>query len=218
MKETEILIYDNIQKTLVDAYLIESVPLDMIAKAGTEWVQVRQQHSDRCQQQGLRCPEHTHWNWEDKAERSEMFSVIQTRFGIVCQNEIQGLMIVESAMDLAKLPPDKGKSILCIKYLETAPHNIEIYANPRHYCGIGGLLVNAAIDYSREQGCEGRIGLYALPQAEQIYQNWGMSRLGKDPAHQNLCYYEFTSQQARVFQTRPDLLQNVSSTSHPHTH
>ena len=180
MKKTKTLIYDSIQKILVDADLVEDVPMDMITEANLEWTRIKQQHRDYCRQRGLPYPEHSHWNWEGKAERSEMFSMIQTRFGIVCQNEIQGLMLVEQETEFAKLPPDKGKSILYIKYVETAPHNIEMYANPRRYCGVGGLLVNAAIDFSRKRGYEGRIGLHALPQAEQVYQNWGMSRLDRN--------------------------------------
>jgi len=218
VKKQKIPIYDNNQKTFVEAYLVENVPLGMIAKANSEWTRVRQQYRNHCKQQGLPCPEHSHWNWENKAKRSEVSSVIQTRFGILCQDEIQGLMLVEQMAEFAQLPPDKGAPIVYIKYLETAPHNIEIYVKTRRYKGIGGVLAYAAIDYSRAQGCEGRIGLHALPQAEQVYKNWGMSCLGKDPSHQNLCYFEFTSRQAEMFQTRPDLLTSVSSTPHPPTH
>jgi GNAT superfamily N-acetyltransferase len=211
MKQTKVLIFDNYQKTSIEAYLVEDVPLEMIVKANAEWIRIRQQYRDRCRQQGLSYPEHSHWNWEDKAELSEMSGVFQTRFGILCQDEIQGLMLVEQKTEFAKLPPDGGKPLLYVVFLETAPHNIEIYVKPRRFCGVGGSLMNAAIDYSREQGYEGRIGLHALPQAEQTYHNWGMTRCGKDPSHSDLCYFEFTSQQADVYQTRPNLLKGENN-------
>jgi len=202
MKQTEIPIYDNNQKAFVKAYLVEDVPLDMIAEANLEWTRIKQQHRDRCRQQGLPYPEHSHWNWEDKAERSEMFSVIQTRLGIVCQNEIQGLMIVESAMNFAKLPPDKGEALLYVRYLEVAPQNVEPYTKPRKFLGVGRLFLRVAVDFSVEIGCEGRVGLHALPQAEEFYRANGMIEFDRDPVHDNLRYFEFTSRLAQEYQKR----------------
>ena len=202
MKTTEIPIYDNNQKKFVEAYLAEDVPLDMIAKANLEWTRIKQQYQDRCRQQRLPYPEHSHWNWEDKAERSEMFSMIQTRFGIVCQNEIQGLMLVEQMTEFAKLPPDKGETLLYVKYLETAPQNVEPYTKPRKFLGIGRLFLRVAVDFSLEVGCEGRVGLHALPQAEAFYRTNGMVEFDRDPAHENLRYFEFTSRLAQEYQKR----------------
>ena len=202
MKQTQIPIFDNVQGKVVDAYLVEDVPLDMIAEANAKWIQIRQQYRDRCRRQGLPYPEHSHWNWEDKAERSEMLSVIQTRFGIICQDEIQGLMLVEQMTEFAKLPPDKGEPLLYVKYLETAPQNIESYGMTRKFLGVGRLFLRAAVDFSVETGCKGRVGLHALPQAEAFYRANGMTELDCDPVHENLRYFEFTSGQALGFQKR----------------
>ena len=102
MTKTEIFIYDNIQQIVVDAYLVEGIPLDVIAKANLEWTRIRQEYRNRCKQQGLPYPEHSHWDWEDKVKHSEMFSMIQTRFGIVCRDEVQGLMLVEQMTECSK--------------------------------------------------------------------------------------------------------------------
>ena len=202
MKQTKIPIYDNIQKKFVDADLVEDVPLDMIIKANAQWVRIRQQHRDRCRQQGLPYPEHSHWNWDEKAKRSEALHMIQTRFGIVCQNEIQGLMIVESAMNFAKLPPDKGEPLLYVQFLEVAPQNLKLYVKSRKFLGVGRLFLRVALDFSVAVGCKGRVGLHALPQAEAFYKANGMTELDRDPAHDNLRYFEFTCKQAQEYQKR----------------
>lgn len=202
MKRTKVLIYDNSQKTSIEAYLVEDVPLEMIAQANAKWISFRQQHQDRCRQRGLTYPEHSHWNWEDKAERSEMSSGVQIRFGILCQDEIQGLMLVEQMTEFAKLPPDEGKPLVYVRYLEAAPQNIEAYTNPRKFLGVGRLFLRVAIDFSVEIGCKGRVGLHALPQAEEFYRANGMMELGRDPAHENLRYFEFTSTLAQEYQNR----------------
>jgi hypothetical protein len=202
MKQTKVLIFDNHQKTSTEALLVEDVPLEMIEKANVEWIRIRQQYRDRCRQQGLPYPEHSHWNWEDKAKRSEMSGAFQTRFGIICQDEIQGLMLVEQKTEFAKLPPDKGEPLLYVRYLEAAPQNIESYTSPRKFLGVGRLFLRVAVDFSVEIGCVGRVGLHALPQAEEFYRANGMMELERDPAHDNLRYFEFTSKLAQEYQKR----------------
>ena len=66
---------------------------------------------------------------------------------------------------------------------------------PRFF-GVGAVLVAEAIYLSREEGCDGRVGLHSLPQAEGFYARCGMTRVGFDPDYYDLPYYEFTSQQA----------------------
>ena len=202
MTKTEIFIYDNIQQIVVDAYLVEGIPLDVIAKANLEWTRIRQEYRSRCKQQGLPYPEHSHWDWEDKVKHSEMFSMIQTRFGIVCRDEVQGLMLVEQMTEFSKLPPNKGEPLLYVKYLEVAPQNVEPYANPRKFRGVGGVFLRVAVDYSMAVGCEGRVGLHALPQAEAFYLTNGMTKLDRDPSHSGLRYFEFTNEQAQEYQKR----------------
>jgi hypothetical protein len=128
--------------------------------------------------------------------------MIQTRFGIVYQDEIQGLMLVEQMIEFSKLSPNKGEPLLYIKYLEVAPKNVALYTNPRKFLGVGCVLLRIAVAYSIAVGCEGRVGLHALPQAEAFYQKNGMTKLDCDPAHAGLRYFEFTSEQAQQYQKR----------------
>lgn len=202
MKKYKIPLFDNARKTFVDAWLVEGIDLDKIAKVNAKWARIKREYRDSCRRQGISAPEHSHWNWENKAEYSALFDAIQTRFAIVYRNEIQGLMLVERLTQFAKLPPNKGEPIIYVKFLEVAPQNIAPYADPREFLGVGALLLNAAIVYSKGQGFNGRIGLHALPQAEKKYEAWGMTRLDCDPDHEGLCYFELTSEQAVAVQTR----------------
>ncbi len=197
MRKFKIPLFDNLRQRIVDAWLVEGIGLDEIAKANAKWTRIKRQYRNDCKRNGLSFPEHSHWNWESKAEYSTLFDMIQTRFGIVCRGEIQGLMLVERLTQLTKLPPDKGEPLIYIKFIEVAPQNLEPFANPRQFLGIGGQFISSAIRYSIEMGFGGRIGLHALPQAEQFYRSNGMVEFDKDPLHENLRYYEFTCQQAQ---------------------
>ena len=199
MKTFEIPLYDNVHQKMVDGFLIEGISLDQIAKANAQWTQMKQTHREFCRKRSLPFPEHSHWNWDNKAAKSELLEVSQTRFAIVFEEEIQGLLLVEHVFRYAKLLPDKGQPILYIEYLEVAPQNLEVYSDPRQFLGIGGQLLSAAIGYSIEVGHQGRVGLHALPQAEHFYRKNGMIEFDKDPSHQYLRYYEFTAKQAKEY-------------------
>ena len=193
-------IYDNRQGLYVNASLLENVDLVRIAQTSLDWKNERKIIKATKSAAGLSFPEHSHWDWELKARQAEMFSSFQTLFVLECEREIQGMMIVDFATFLAKLPPDREKPILYISYIESAPCNL--YEEPRRYLGIGYTLYRTAIQYSLHKQCEGRVGLHALPQAEEFYlERCKMTPLDKEPSHQNLRYFESTQEQSRLFLT-----------------
>ena len=66
--------------------------------------------------------------------------------------------------------------------------------------GIGVTLFREAVNQSGAEGFQGRVGLHALPRAEGWYRHGcGMTDLGRDPDKQNLCYFEFSPEQAETF-------------------
>jgi len=189
---------DNRINRFVFGSLLESVPLERIVKTSRDWSIERNRIKGSRLSAGLSFPEHSHWNWELKAKQAEIFSSFQTLFAIECEGEIQGMMIVDFAMQLAKLPPDRGKPILYINYIESAPHNL--YEEPRRFSGIGFNLYRTAVLYGLDKDCEGRVGLHALPQAEEFYaRRCLMTPMEKDPNHENLRYFESISEQSRQF-------------------
>jgi hypothetical protein len=64
--------------------------------------------------------------------------------------------------------------------------------------GIGRILLGAAISLSFHEEFAGRIGLHALPQAEDWYRHvCGMTDLGVDG--KKMRYFEMTEAQAKAF-------------------
>ena len=100
-------------------------------------------------------------------------------------------MLTESVCHRAELPPDEGKPILFVEFIETAPDSIPFLSDNPHYSGIGTRLMEGAAMYSIEQGFEGRIGLLALHQAEQFYLKMGFEKVRRD-AKEGLYYFEWT--------------------------
>lgn len=145
-------------------------------------------------------PESLHWDWSRKAPQIKM--LIAQGFGLVCENTWQGVMLTKTAGYNAAAGADKGKPVVYVDFVETAPWNWTVRPigqSPR-FKGIGSLLIRESIEQSLKEGFHGRIGLHALPQAEQFYGSvCEMTRVGPDPHKQNLVYFEFTRQQAERF-------------------
>lgn len=118
------------------------------------------------------------------------------RHGIRCQNRYQGLIAVLTKPRPSRLDPSSSP-VLYVDYLEAAPWNLkDMTATPR-FLGVGTRLIVEAVLLSREAGLSGRIGLHALPQAEDFYQTrCGMTRLGPDESYYDLPYFEYTELQA----------------------
>jgi len=143
-------------------------------------------------------PQSRHWDWRRKA--AEVRGLLAFRgFSVVCGGVTQGLMRIDLTK-AARLPTQKGRSLVYVDYLEAAPWNRpELTRSPR-YRGVGTALITAAVELSLQEGFKGRIGLHSLPQADRFYgEKCGMADLGPDPSYQRLRYFEVTPEQARAF-------------------
>lgn len=138
-------------------------------------------------------PQSLHWNWGNKA--AELNLLAYQGWAIECDGDFQGVMMVELVGHTADHEEDRGKPLLYIEYLESAPWNWNCrqLGQVRKYRGIGQILFQKAVELSQEEGFHGRVGLHALPQAEGFYeQACGMTRFGPDPDKQRLVYYELS--------------------------
>ena len=82
-------------------------------------------------------------------------------------------------------------------YLESAPWNLKSFAASPRFIGVGTILIAEAIRLSLEMGLSGRVGLHSLSQAETFYAaRCRMTKVGPDPHHFDLTYFEYTGQQA----------------------
>lgn len=196
MIESQVYLRDGQTSRLVEASLFDVVTPDHLALWETQWVPVMQTHcagravTDR--------PEDSHWDWRRKSQAVQGILGYHS-FSLICQGELQGLMMVNDMMS-ARLATQFGKPMIYVEFLATAPWNrAEISQSPR-YRGVGKVFMLAAVEASREVGFKGRLGLHSLPNAEPFYEaRCGMARLGQDSSHQNLTYFEMTETQADQF-------------------
>lgn len=146
-------------------------------------------------------PQHGHWDWRQKYERTRGILAYQM-FGLECQGEMQGLMLVQTAGKECRIPAQKGKPLVYVYFIESAPWNSPLVVPEPRFGQVGRVLMAAAIELSRSMEFSGRIGLHSLRQTESWYADrCGMTDLGPDPdpKTQHLRYFEVTPEQASAF-------------------
>jgi hypothetical protein len=144
-------------------------------------------------------PQSRHWNWKAKTQEIES-RLDQQCFSIVSENMTQAMMITQQSYR-AKIESQRNEHLVYIDFLEAAPWNRrELQSETAKYAGCGSILIRAAVEFSKLESFKGRVGLHSLPQSNDFYCNKiGMTDLGRDPAHQNLRYFEMTPEQAELF-------------------
>ena len=141
-------------------------------------------------------PQHVHWNWAVKAvERSSLLAF--RSYGIEADGKMQGLMMVCLTGKNSRLDSDKGKPLVYVDFVETAPWNAKEFAASPVYKGVGVRLIQAAARLSIDEGFSGRVGLHSLPQSRRFYTiACEMAALGPDASYGNLEYFELTAAKA----------------------
>jgi hypothetical protein len=147
-------------------------------------------------------PGHFHWDWTGK--EADLRLLAFCFFGLSARGKLQGLMKLESAGKSGRIPSQKGKPLIYVDYLETAPWNIKplmrALGRSQELAAVGTRLIEAAVRKSLEEGFKGRLGLHSLTTSERFYLDvCGMTAVGRDPLKQNLLWYEFTPEQADRF-------------------
>lgn len=141
-------------------------------------------------------PQHVHWNWAIKAVQTSGVLAYRS-FGIEAAGKMQGLMIVCLTGKNARLDPDKGKPLVYVDFIETAPWNSKEFTSTPTHKGIGFRLMQAAARLSIDESFAGRVGLHSLAQSKPFYTNaCEMTALGPDAGYSNLEYFELTAAKA----------------------
>ena len=107
-------------------------------------------------------------------------------------------MMTTTVGHLARLPDQRDKPLVYVKFLESAPWNVKAYVPLPKYGSVGTRLLEAAVRLSLTEGFAGRLGLHSLPNpaTEQFYQRRGLIGLGPDAQMEDLPYYEFSAKAA----------------------
>ncbi len=200
----EVQIWERKSEKLVAATFYEELTVDQMAEAEAQWKPVRdagvkrQLASGKTEQEVDWILQHANWNWLNKAKDViDMFLAIRC-FGIKLEEKWQGLAMVDIGIHRAELEPDRGKPIVYVEYLESAPWNLKNMVDDPQYGLIGLRLIEAAVHMSIAEDFRGRVGLLALPQAEGFYEKCGMIRVESARQHV-LSWFEMTQEAANAF-------------------
>lgn len=196
MTESKVYLREGRSGSLIEASLFDEVTPDHLLLWDRDWVPAMQAYCAG-KPPGQK-PEDSHWDWRRKS-RAVTGMLGYNSFALVCQTELQGLMMTNDITS-ARLSAQFGKPLIYLEFVATAPWNRPKVQDPPRYRGVGLVFVLAAIETSRDAGFKGRVGLHSLPDAESFYeQKCGFTRLGPDSSHQNLPYFEMTETQADTF-------------------
>lgn len=138
-----------------------------------------------------------YWDWvveSYKAERTMGYDM----FAIECDGRTQALMVVDSNQ-FALHPSQRGKELVHIARLATAPWNRTKTVEHPKYKGAGRVLVATAISLSIELEFGGRVGLHSLPQSEGWYRRCGFFEVLDPNTKNTLKYFEMTADAAAKF-------------------
>lgn len=200
-----VLIRDRKKRKFIPATFHDDITIDQMNEAEKQWKPIRDGAVQRLLAAGKtrvevqRLVQHAHWNWSRKASFLADGLLAMRCFGIELNGQWQGLVMLELTAHFAQLEPDRGKSLVCVEFLETAPWNIADLVSEPRYGLIGVRMIETAVRLSLNEGFRGRVGLLALPQAEGFYEKTcGMIRVEGAVRH-GMAWYELTQKAAGVF-------------------
>jgi len=196
----EVALEDRHAGHIVPATLVERIDVTYARRTDDLWLTflAAEVARARAAATSLSLPEHAHWRWERKVAAAGHLLPYPT-LAIEFESEAQGLMMLKTDGEFARLPGETGKPLVYVVFLATAPWNLPaVVARPR-FRGVGTVLLRAAVETSLDLGFKGRLGLHSLSQSEPFYAGLGMTALGNDPKKENLNYCEMTPAQAVAF-------------------
>jgi hypothetical protein len=202
MKSTPIEIIDNVNHgRRIDAFLIEDPDDDYVEATDKLWWVYRQRFLLKRAASNMPAPGHHHWSWKWKLQQESKRNSFYKCFGIIADNEPQGLMLLNYGREyLARLPEQAGQLLIYLAYVESAPWNLREYCEKPRFGAVGAVLFKAAIEFSNRLGFEGRIGLHALPRVENYYEKrCKMRKCYADQNYGGLVYFESTPEDSLAF-------------------
>ena len=131
-----------------------------------------------------------YWNWLNK---NRLYISRGNYEAYVIENEseriTQGMMLIETQNHRSKV--DRRKRLVYVETIETAPWN-RLNSQPApQFKRVGTVLLRFAEWRSQQLDYDGIVGLHSLPESEVFYRNQNMMDCGKDPAKDNLTYFEW---------------------------
>jgi len=180
--------------TTVDAELLSNLDANDLLLVERQWEASRHAVHQKLLASGVakkEWPQSLHWNWSLKSGQLKQLAI--RGFGITTEGIWQAVCLTDCVSYTCKALGNLGKPLVYLDYIEVALWNwtISKIGQTARFGACGPILFDRIVQLSREEGFKGRVGLHALPQAEQFYrEKCGMTPLGKDASKQGLMYFE----------------------------
>ena len=194
-------IVDAATEDIVEVVLHDDLSTDVLLDIEEQWAPSR--HGLRRRLRALRVarekwPQSLHWDWGRKGLQLALGDPDDFRvMAIRRQRTWEAAMVTLCKNQVTLSPPDAGKPLVYIDYLEVAPWNWTVdKCQARKFKAAGAVLLRAAVEQSFAKGWAGRVGLHALPQAAPFYTSQGLQFVKHDSSKQNLPYYELSAAEA----------------------
>jgi len=184
---------------VVDAELDDDLSIEALLDIEAEWAADRETLREAIRKAGIpkaEWPGGLHWDWGEKSWRLSL-SARRAKyriFGLSVAGTWQGVMLTLKDTYVAHLAPDAGKPLVYLDFIEVAPGNrtVREVGWRRKYGNIGVTLFAAAVAQSCALGCDGRLGLHALEQAETFYLGREMAAVPRQEK-EGMKYFELTA-------------------------
>ncbi len=121
------LTLDRRKGEFVDAVFHDDITADQLSEAEAQWKPVRNDairrllYAGKTKDEIQRLFQHAHWDWDRKAAPLLVGLLTIRCFGIEASGQWQGLVMLDMAAHCAQLEPDRGKPLIYVEFLETAP-------------------------------------------------------------------------------------------------
>jgi hypothetical protein len=144
------------------------------------------------------------WVWDWRTKMEEEAKPEWHFFGIEYEGKMQGMLAIDiyqqPCAHSVGLPKEVSGLYLC--YICAAPWNMGYYlrqvGEEAQFNDVGSALLEVAVYKSIECGCEGRLILHSLKEAEHFYRKRGMMEMGADNRHpQYLVRFELSAEGAK---------------------
>ena len=87
-----------------------------------------------------------------------------------------------------------------IEFIQVAPwNNRKLNENMVKFKGVGNIMFQKAIEYSKKMLWSGRVGLHSLQSTEGFYQKAEMTNLGLDIEYEGLTYFQLAPPKAEYY-------------------
>jgi hypothetical protein len=125
--------------SLVGAFLCLDVPAATLADTARIWEPLLNAGFERRERLSLPPMENPHWSWSLKASWLTLASY--RSLAVECEGAMQGLMLVITDGYVARLPPDAGKPVVYVDYVQIAPWNNEDLVDKPRFGAVGSFLM-----------------------------------------------------------------------------